>query len=76
MHFTRLCILSGESLKKILANTHYRQINETIMDLTKMIIWNTFENQWRKIKDQLLDKSIKYQQEEQQMGSPKMSQRL
>ena len=21
-----------------------------------MIIWNTFENQWRKIKDQLLDK--------------------
>ena len=44
------------------------------MDLTKMIIWNTFENQWRKIKDQLLDKLIKYQQEEQQMGSPKMSQ--
>ena len=75
MHFTRLCILAGESFKKILANTHYRQINENIMDLTKMIIWNTFENQWRKIKDQLLDKLIKYQQEEQQMGSPKMSQR-
>ena len=75
MDFTRLCIFSGESFKKILANTHYRQINETIMDLTKMIIWNTFENQWRKIKDQLLDKLIKYQQEEQQMGSPKMSQR-
>ena len=75
MHFTRLRILSGESFQKILANTHYIQINETIMDLTKMIIWNTFENQWRKIKDQLLDKLIKYQQEEQQMGSPKMSQR-